>query len=594
MIIGLDFKPEDFKPSEDGILSGIKNSIVWAGRAVYDWTADCALSMVEGMARALSSGVASGVSEDLIKNVGDTFSETVSKVAEDVTRDLGVQAKAALGEFNQAEVGKKVGEFVKTEGGKFLKSVNFDPNNAAEESARVATDVLQGFMEKLDTEAISGTFAEKLNKGATGFTDHIHLDQISGKFAEQLKNGANGFTKNLGLDEITGNVGSEFARASDSFLDNLDIGARAETVGDELNIALNQFSMRFGDGLADAASNLFGKLRNEFIYRQLPYMLAASAATVATPLFVYYLYHKAKHNIGRPKLATKIVQQNIASPLTNLVSKVGSLFTSSVSVKPSYDPKLERQITEISTAVKNIYKNGGFFQNVIFYGPGGTGKTMISEKIAQESGLSYVKMSGGDLAQYIKRGEHVTELNKLLDKMETSWRPWSNRPWILFIDEAESLCRDRSVIPTAELLELQNALLNRTGTQSKKFMLILATNRLEDIDGAILDRMDHKLFVGPPSEEVRGRMIQSYLPQFFSKKEIEQFFSDTQVAVIASKTGGLTGRAIFKMLNALSTKRAATATNELTQEMVDVTINDTIYQEEEVSKRREASKLLKQ
>ena len=81
---------------------------------------------------------------------------------------------------------------------------------------------------------------------------------------------------------------------------------------------------------------------------------------------------------------------------------------------------------------------------------------MISHVIAEESGMSYVKMSGGDLAQYIKRGEHVTALNKLMDMLQTSWRPWSTKPWVLFIDEAESLCRDRgnlSKLPTAEFFD---------------------------------------------------------------------------------------------------------------------------------------------
>ena len=38
-----------------------------------------------------------------------------------------------------------------------------------------------------------------------------------------------------------------------------------------------------------------------------------------------------------------------------------------------------------------------------------------------------------------------------------------------------------------------NALLSRTGGQSASFMLVLATNRPQDLDPAVLDRMDEAL-----------------------------------------------------------------------------------------------------
>ena len=41
-----------------------------------------------------------------------------------------------------------------------------------------------------------------------------------------------------------------------------------------------------------------------------------------------------------------------------------------------------------------------------------------------------------------------------------------------------------------ELRNALNALLYQTGTQSYNFMMVLATNRAEDLDSAVIDRMD--------------------------------------------------------------------------------------------------------
>ncbi len=152
--------------------------------------------------------------------------------------------------------------------------------------------------------------------------------------------------------------------------------------------------------------------------------------------------------------------------------------------------------------------------------------------------------------------------------------------------KADSLCRDRSEIASAELLELQNALLNRTGTQSSNFMLILSTNRMEDMDEAILSRMDHKIYIGPPAEVERIQIITAYLPQFFSPAEQAAFFTAPQVKKIAEATKGLTGRALFKLLNVAANKKASAIRNKLTQSMIDQTIQDIMNQEEEIQRRR--------
>lgn len=395
----------------------------------------------------------------------------------------------------------------------------------------------------------------------------------------------NNFLKNINTAKMTGTGGGKINQAVNGLLDGADISDIADRLGKEAEQALKQGSRGVGKGARAAATNVLGQVAQGVTLEVLPWVAAGIMALTAAPLLMYYLYYRAKHYIGSPKLATEVQQRTIFTPLTESVNDVASRAMKTES-KPVFNAEISRRVTDITRATNNIRRNGGYFQNVLFYGPGGTGKTLISERIAKNSGMSYVKMSGGDLAQYIKRGEHVTELNKLLDKMNCSWRPWSTRPWILFIDEAESLCRDRSKIPTAELLELQNAFLNRTGTQSTRFMIILATNRMEDLDEAVLSRMDHKIYIGPPAEPERVEIIKSYVPKFFTASERASFFKAPQIATIAKMTERLTGRALFKLLNDIANKKAATEDQKLTQPMIDITVKDIMLQEQEVEKRR--------
>lgn len=243
-------------------------------------------------------------------------------------------------------------------------------------------------------------------------------------------------------------------------------------------------------------------------------------------------------------------------------------------VKPIFNDEVKEVIDEVTQSTLNHKNNGGFFENILLFGPGGTGKTMISKYIAKNAKMNYVFMSGGDLAQYIKRGEHVTELNKLFSDANSS-----NGQTIIFIDEAESLCKDREEMHSNEHIELLNAFLNLTGEQSKKFMLILTTNRAQDLDPAVLSRMDHKVHIGPPEHQQRIEILNLYIAQFFSKNEISEFFDATNVEKMAKETEGLTGRALFKMLNSLANKKSGSDNNKLTHEMIEKTLHHFTEQE---------------
>jgi len=59
-----------------------------------------------------------------------------------------------------------------------------------------------------------------------------------------------------------------------------------------------------------------------------------------------------------------------------------------------------------------------------------------------------------------------------------------------------------------------NAMLFRTGDQSKDFCVVLATNRPSDLDPAVIDRMDEALEFGLPSEDERKKIIEIYFDKY--------------------------------------------------------------------------------
>lgn len=76
---------------------------------------------------------------------------------------------------------------------------------------------------------------------------------------------------------------------------------------------------------------------------------------------------------------------------------------------------------------------------------------------------------------------------------------------LLFIDEADAFLRRRKAgdggSSTAEHMRAAiNAVLARTGTQSSKFMMVLASNRPEDLDPAVLDRIDDTIHFPLPGD----------------------------------------------------------------------------------------------
>ncbi|KAK0591615.1 hypothetical protein LWI29_004869 [Acer saccharum] len=223
-------------------------------------------------------------------------------------------------------------------------------------------------------------------------------------------------------------------------------------------------------------------------------------------------------------------------------------------------PSLQKRIQQLSGATANTKSHNAPFRNMLFYGPPGTGKTMAARELARKSGLDYALMTGGDVAPL--GSQAVTKIHQLFD-----WAKKSNRGLLLFIDEADAfLCeRNKTYMSEAQRSAL-NALLFRTGDQSKDIVLALATNRPGDLDSAVADRIDEVLEFPLPGQGERFKLLKLYLeryiaqagsrkPGLFNKlfkgeqQKIEiKGLTDDILMEAAAKTEGFSGREIAKLM----------------------------------------------
>lgn len=135
----------------------------------------------------------------------------------------------------------------------------------------------------------------------------------------------------------------------------------------------------------------------------------------------------------------------------------------------------------------------------LFYGPPGNGKTMAAKMLASAIGGSLYRVScEGLLNAYL--GVSEQNIQNVMEFLKTVG------PAVVLFDECETLFRKRdkdsgsqvaqSVIRTMQIFWQA---IDRWETPQ---MFLLATNRVDDIDPALLSRCETKLeFVGPTKEQ---------------------------------------------------------------------------------------------
>eukprot|EP01147_Barroeca_monosierra_P000391 gene391-3737_t len=250
-----------------------------------------------------------------------------------------------------------------------------------------------------------------------------------------------------------------------------------------------------------------------------------------------------------------------------------------------FPSSVQQRLQSITIATANTRRNNANYRNLLLHGPPGTGKTMFGRRLAQQTGLEYAVLAGGDVGPLGK--DAVTELHKVFD-----WATRSNKGLVLFIDEAEAFLRKRASSSSGLMSEdMRNALstfLYRTGDPSNKFMIVLSSNEPQELDRAVLDRVDEVVDVDLPELPERIRLLELYYKQHILQPTtsnpilLSDDIQNVELRTIASKLEGFSGRQIAKLCVAWQATANATVNNMLTKELFEKVLSEHINQHKEV------------
>ena len=180
-------------------------------------------------------------------------------------------------------------------------------------------------------------------------------------------------------------------------------------------------------------------------------------------------------------------------------------------------------------------------KGVIFYGPPGTGKTLLARAIAGEANVPFYSVSGSDFVEMFV-GVGAKRVRELFESARKS------APCIIFIDELDAIGGKRDVVSNnSEQRQTINALLAEMDgfSGSENILVIAATNRIEDLDNALLrpGRFDKHIAVPlPETADERLEVIRLYTND-------KKFAEDVSFDVLAKETLGFSPADIQALLN---------------------------------------------
>jgi cell division protease FtsH len=183
-------------------------------------------------------------------------------------------------------------------------------------------------------------------------------------------------------------------------------------------------------------------------------------------------------------------------------------------------------------------------KGVLLGGPPGTGKTLLARAIAGESGTPFLKVSGSQFVELLV-GIGAARVRELFEKAREL------KPAIIFIDEIDSIARNRSLNNgMGGGNDEREQTLNQILTEMDGFkadtgiIVVAATNRIDILDPAIKrpGRFDRQITINNPNYKERIAILKVHARG-------KKFQPDLTFNPVASRTIGFSGAELENVLN---------------------------------------------
>lgn len=202
-------------------------------------------------------------------------------------------------------------------------------------------------------------------------------------------------------------------------------------------------------------------------------------------------------------------------------------------------------------------------KGVLFYGPPGSGKTLLAKAIANECQANFISVKGPELLT-MWFGESESNVREVFDKARQA------APCVLFFDELDSIARARGS-SAGDAGGAGDRVINQILTEidgvgvKKNVFVIGATNRPDVLDPAIMrpGRLDQLVYIPLPDEISRIQIFKAAL----KKSPVAE---DVSLEALAKALEGYSGADI----------------TEICQRACKLAIREAIAKEQEAEKRR--------
>lgn len=206
-------------------------------------------------------------------------------------------------------------------------------------------------------------------------------------------------------------------------------------------------------------------------------------------------------------------------------------------------------------------------RGLMLFGSPGTGKTQIARTLANETGLKFIAASTADMkAGFIgQSGQKVRELFE---------RARESAPCLLFLDELDIVAPARGTDGSSDPFtqEIVGQLLQEMDgvkAQAQSVFVLAASNRIDQIDSAVLSRFPRRVEVPLPDLGARLKLLQILL-----KSKPVAFDLEEASGYLAERSNGLSGRDLRNWIEQAEQNALGRAVEAGNPDLATITISD--------------------